>query len=442
MVNILFVSSPNMIAPDLARRLKEEGHHVKLYLPVSEHRGQSDFDGLVEKTKDWRRELDWVGKEGLIVFDDTGEGKTQTELRSQGYSVFGGCQAGDRLESDRVFAQEILGEYGLNSLEAHTFHQLDEAIAFAKKNPQAWVIKQNGRSSKSLNYVPAFNDGRDTINVLESYGRIPKYKLRSVTLQKKVQGVEIGVGRYFNGKDWVGPIEINIEHKKLFPGDLGPTTSEMGTLAWYDDDENNKLFTDTLAKIKPHLAKIDYRGDIDINCIVNSEGVFPLEITPRFGSPIIHLHDELHQSPWGELLRAVANGENYPLRWRRGYGVVVMIVLPPFPYSKQLKDFLPAGLHINFKSELSEEEWRHIHFEEVAAKQVNGQKQFFASGTLGYVMYVTGTSETVSAAREKTYGLIKKIHIPKMFYRNDIGERFERETKQQLTSLGYNLGSR
>jgi phosphoribosylamine---glycine ligase len=32
-----------------------------------------------------------------------------------------------------------------------------------------------------------------------------------------VTGVEVAVGAFFNGKNFVYPIHINFEHKKLFP---------------------------------------------------------------------------------------------------------------------------------------------------------------------------------------------------------------------------------
>lgn len=438
-MNILFVSSASMIAPDLAYRLKQEGHQVKLFFPNPELR--LNFEGLVEKTGDWRQELPWVGKTGLIVFDDVGSGKVQDELRAEGYSVFGGCELGDKLEADRSHAQTVMAEHGIKTVEIKNFKDIPSAIKYVKENNGSWVIKQNGHSSKSLNYVSMFDDGRDIINVLENYARIPKYQLRSITLQRRIQGVEIGVGRYFNGHDWVGPIEINIEHKKLFPGDLGPPTSEMGTLGWYDDDEHNRLFQETLAKLKPYLQKINYRGDIDLNCIVNEEGAFPLEVTPRMGTPIVHLHDELHRSPWGEFLKAVADGRPYNLKWQRGYGIVVMLTVPPFPYSKKLKQFSSFGVNIYFDKKMTPADLRHLHFEEAAKRRDNGsQPPFYISGFLGYVMYVTAVAESVESARHKVYQLIHKIQIPKMFYRNDIGSSFVRENRHKLEELGYATG--
>jgi cystathionine beta-lyase family protein involved in aluminum resistance len=36
------------------------------------------------------------------------------------------------------------------------------------------------------------------------------------------------VARFFNGNDWVGPIEINVEHKSFLNDNIGPLTAEMG----------------------------------------------------------------------------------------------------------------------------------------------------------------------------------------------------------------------
>jgi phosphoribosylamine--glycine ligase len=260
--------------------------------------------------------------------------------------------------------------------------------------------------------------------------------MRTVTLQKKVEGVEIGVARYFNGTDWVGPIEMNVEYKKFFPGDLGPATSEMGTLAWYDDnDTENKLFQETLAKLKPYLQKIGYRGDIDLGCIVNETGAYPLEATPRFGSPIVHLHSEIHQSPWGEFLLAIAKGEPYKLKWRRGYGIVILVTVPPFPYSKKLPHNSSYGINVYFDEKMKKEDFKHVHFKEVSLRA--GDNQYYISDHRGYILYLTGMGQAVDQAQKKVYDLAKNIHIPKMFYRNDIGDKFEEESYDKLREWGY-----
>jgi phosphoribosylamine--glycine ligase len=431
-MKVLFISN-DLLAGNLAYVLQKQGCDVKLY--VKNIQQQENFTNLLQKTNDWRKELKWVGKNGLIIFDDIGFGKEQEKLRQKGYSVFGGCFIGDKLENDRAWAQSIFRKYGLAALPTYDFISIDLAINFVKEHPDSWVIKQNGTTSKSVNYVGQLDNGIDVISVLENYKRHGE-DIGTVTLQKKALGVEIGIGRFFNGNDWVGPIEINIEHKKMFPGDLGPTTGEMGTLAWYDGEEKNKLFQLTLGKLKPFLKEINFRGDIDLGCIVNQKGIFPLEASPRFGSPIIHLQCELHKSPWFYFLKAVADGKRYNLRWKSGYGIVVMISTPPFPYVKKLKGISSYHTEIHFHKSINNSRFgKQIHFEEVSFDP--NQKKYYISDHRGYILYVTSISKTIKDAANKTYKLVNKIHIPKMFYRNDIGSKFEKEDILKLRKWGY-----
>jgi len=431
-MRILFISN-DLIAGHLAFLLKKDGHDVKLFIDQEERK--KNFHNLVTKVKDWKKELRWVGKVGLIVFDDVGYGIEQEQLRALGYNVFGGSNKGDELENDRVFCQEIFRKYGMNILYTKNFISITTMINFVKKNPSSWVVKQNNDASKSLNYIGFFEDGKDVIDVLRTYRINYENKKNVFTLQKKVTGVEVAVTRCFNGSTWVGPMLINLEHKKFFPGDIGPTTSEMGTLGWYDKNENNLLFQKTLGKLTTYLKKIDYRGIIDINCILNQDGAFPLEITSRPGSPIIHLQTELNITPWSEILFAVSTGKKLKFKYKKGFGIVVVIAIPPFPYSKKIDEHSQIGTPIYYTCNMTSADENHIHYEEVSINKKKGVK--YVSDDRGYVLYVTGHGKTVQEAQKNVYKIIKKIHIPKMIYRNDIGTRFIEESQQKLKKWGY-----
>ncbi len=429
-MNILFVSR-DLSGGDLAYRLKNEGNNVKLF--IKDYDLKKCFDGMVEKTDNWEDDIEWAGKEGLIVFDSTGYGKIQDDLRRKGYSVVGGCELGDNLEHDRQYGQKIFSACGIDIVPTESFDSLEGAIAFVKNNKGPWVVKQNGHQDKTCNYVGEFEDGRDVIDVLESYLK-NKEKCIPVDLQKRIYGIEIGVARYFNGNDWVGPIEINIEHKDLFAGGIGPKTDEMGTLMWYEKNEDNKLFQATLAKLKPYLQEIDFRGDIDINCIVNEGKVFPLELTTRFGWPAIHAQESLHISSWGEFLKAVADGKKYRLKYKEGFAMTVLIAVPPFPYKIDNEKYSFRDKTIYFSSELTEDESAGIHFDEVFR---DGEGVFRIAGDSGFVLNVVCVGKTVKMARENIHKIIKKIIIPKKFYRNDIGVKFEREDSEKLKRWGW-----
>ncbi|MDO8565702.1 MAG: hypothetical protein Q7S04_00760 [Candidatus Moranbacteria bacterium] len=429
-MKILFVSG-ELIAGDVAYRLKKEGCEVKLFI---EHPNlQHGLDGFIEKTSDWRKELSWVGKEGLIVFDDVGYGKEQDELRKAGYRVVGGSESGDKLELNREYGQWVLAQHGMNIIPTFNFHDVSDAIKFVSDRGGVWVVKQNSHQS-ALNYVGALEDGRDVINVLEIYRR---NGIKNITLQEKIYGIEMSINRYFNGREWVGPSEITIEHKSLFNDNLGPKTGEMGNLMWYDDSEG-KFFKETLDKLKPFLQETNFRGDIDINCFIKEDKVFPIEATSRFGCPITHSQSVMHISPWREFLEAVADGKDFTLEHKNGYCIALTIAVPPYPYEGSLdKAYSPEGLEIFFKDDCIEKEREHFHFEG-AIKRIEGEKKrYFVCRSLGCVLYVTGYGKSVEEAREAVYARAKKVIIPKVFYRTDIGMPFINSDQEVLKKWGW-----
>jgi phosphoribosylamine--glycine ligase len=439
-MNILLVSD-DLLAGNLGKILQDEGHQVKLF--IADKGRRENFEGIVPKINSWKKELGWVGKEGLIIFDGCSYGAEQDDLRDRGYSVVGSSGGGDRLENERDFGSQIFTEHGLKTVPLINFKSIRAAIDYVKLNRKKWVIKQNTEvtTQRNFNYVGEMDNAEDVIEVLYNYKNETKYGKGAITLQEKIEGIEIGVGRYFNGIDWIGPIEINLEHKKYFPGNLGATSSEMGTVAWYDENENNKLFCEILSKLKPFLQKTNFRGDFEINCIVNETGAYPLEATSRFGSPIIHLQCEIQKSPWGEFLKAVADGKEYKLDWKRGYGLVVVATVPtthPFPVSKSEVSISPKNLTVFFSDKAIKSNFEHIYFEEISKEKRNNQDRYYISDDRGYILYVANVNEDFKTAQEEAYKTLREdIFIPKMFYRNDIGDKFLKEDYQKLKDWGY-----
>ena len=429
-MHILAILSQSLIGADLVVRLKNEGHAVRVFID-SELQSEC-LNGMVEKTEDWKNDLSWVGKDGLIIFDDVEYGEIQDRLRQDGFSVVGGSAGSDRLELDREFGQKVFSQFGMGVAELFNFSNADEAIRFVAEHGGVWVVKQSDHQS-TLDYVGVMPDGSDVLSILEHYKHLG---IRNISLQRKLVGVEVAVGRFFNGEDWVGQVCINFEHKPLFNGNIGPMTGEMGTLMWYEAAEESRLFKEVLARLKPYLKEVRFKGYADVNCIVNSDGVWPLEATMRFGCPTIHLQAALHSSPWGEFLKALADGEEYDLQCKSGYGIVVSLAVPPFPffsYTRIDPEHLLGGVDIFLKKPFSSDEQSRLCFQQ--ARFENGRYRI--AGVTGELAFVTGIGATVDAARAQAYGLIENIIVPKMFYRTDIGEKFLNEDREVLHNFGW-----
>lgn len=431
-MRVLFISS-ELIGSALCQRLVAEGHNVKLF--INDPSRKRCLDEIVPKTEDWKKELAWVGKRGLIVFDDVGFGKEQNMLRKKGYRVVGGSLGGDKLEIDRKFFHTVLKQYKIPFLPTHHFKTTERAVAFIRKNPARWVLKQTSHES-SLNYIGINHDGSDVIDMLHVY---KDANISPMYLQRFVEGIEVGVARYFNGNDWVGPVEINHEFKHLLEGDSGPLTPEMGTVMWLSDDEDLPLFEATLKKLTPHLRKIDFRGDIDINCIISGKHIYPLEATSRFGTPATELQCELYTSLWGSFLAAIADGKPFDLQYKRDFGIVVTLTVPPFPHAPTPSQQLSVRLEdtkISFNRRLNVSDRSHYHFEEVALKNERGHTLYWA-GKHGQVLHVTASKRTIPQAKKSVYALLDNIKLHGMYYRKDIGDRVHKHELAKLRAWGW-----
>jgi len=421
--NFLFVSIEALIT-DIAWHVAKEGHNVKLF--IEENSEKEIGDGFVPKVDSWEKEVDWAD---VIVFDDVlGEGTKAKSLRDKGKFVVGGTPYTDKLEDDRAFGQEELKKYGVPIAPSWNFTDFQKAIDFVSQNPGKYVIKPSGEAQnlKRLLFIGEEEDGKDVLEVLKDYQKAWSKKIPVFQLQKKITGVEVAVGAFFNGKEFIYPININFEHKKLFPGNLGPSTGEMGTSMFWSGQ--NKLFNLTLKKFEQKFAEEHYVGYIDLNCIVNSNGIYPLEWTSRFGYPTISIQQESMITPIGEFLYDLAVG-NVP-RWKvkRGFHIGVRIVVPPFPF----KD--PETFEVQSKDSLIifTKPTEGVHIEDI--KQVDNE--WMITGKTGVALIACGSGQTMKQAQNNVYNRIKNILIPHMYYRTDIGDRWV-EDSDKLHNWGY-----
>ena len=409
---------------DLCIQLQKEGNSVKYYIDDKAEKEISD--GFVEKVPAWEDWKDWAD---VIVFDDSNFGQAAAALRKQGKAVIGGTIYTDRLEMDREFGQEEMKAAGLFNMPSWNFKTFDEAIQFVKSNPDRYVVKPNGtaQNEKVLSFVGQEEDGLDILTMLEHYKKGWSNKIKSFQLQRFAPGVEVAIGAFFNGSDFVQPCCVNFEHKRLYNGEIGPTTGEMGTSMFWC--EGGRLFEETLFKMKSRLAEAGYIGYFDINCIANGRGIYPLECTPRFGMPTLSIQMEAMLTPVGEFLHGLAARQNVPLKVKKGFQVGVVIAVPPFPFEdpKTFEKYCDDTIVI-FKKPVKEGVWP------ADVKLCDGDWRL--AGSSGYVMVVTGSGPTMEEARKEAYNRLKNIIIPNMFYRTDIGERWSRDG-DLLRTWGY-----
>jgi phosphoribosylamine--glycine ligase len=201
----------------------------------------------------------------------------------------------------------------------------------------------------------------------------------------------------------------------------------MGTSMYWT--RSNPVFEETLLKMKERIATNSYVGYIDINCIANAKGVWPLEFTSRLGYPTISIQMEGITSEWGQFIYDLARGKSAQLKAKKGYQIGVVIAIPPFPFEDQ-KAFkkYSEGAAILFKRQNLD----GVHIGEVRKEG----EEWYIAGQSGYALVMTGSGAAMSDAIKDAYQHVSNIMIPNMFYRSDIGQRWSRDS-DMLLSWGY-----
>lgn len=445
-MKIFFISRESN-GGDMALRLSLEGNDVRLFI---QEKGLKNLDGLIDKETNWRAGVNWSD---LVVFDDTGMDEQAAYVQKTGKPAFGighsgsthrvhgetfrGWEFQSYLESKRNMSQEIMSELGIGEeIESLSFSDPNKAVDHLKQHKVKHVLKPEVQGSGSeKTYVGNFEDNSDCIDWLEGLSSRPGGgKIKTIEIEEKKDGVEVACAAWFNGKQFIGPININFEHKKIYAGDIGFNTGEMGTTMFYDkrDPSKIKLWSETLAKMEDFLAKFDYRGQIDINCIVDEDGVWPLEFTPRLGYPSSYIEDELQITNWGDLLYSIGAGENIDNRVSSDWGIGVVLVGEGYPFwdegHKRSDDLSIYGL--------TEDSITHLHPYDVRFDEK--KKKILTTGC--YPVTATSSGKTVEEAKRNVYdSVVSRVYFPGIGYRNDIGadtvSRLER-----LKEYGYDFG--
>ena len=402
-------------------RLIREGHEVKV--TISEPLANGTMAGLVPRAIKWEDELDWVraGAPGIILFEAVGFGELQDRLRHEGFKVVGGSAFGDRLENDRAFAFELLRRHGMKLAPVTEFRSSAAAVADLRKRPRRCVLKLC--DSQGDTFVGALTDGSDVAALLQVR---PVPDGVPFILMDFVEGIETGVGAYFNGERFLRPACLDWEHKRFFAGNMGELTGEMGTVATFSGSD--ALFEATLQPLEPLFRDAGHVGWINLNTIINESGVWPLEFTCRFGYPGFAVLEPLQGLPWSAMFEMLVTPGNRDFPAKQGFSTCVVLTTPPMPLSRKEVN-TPVGLPVM----IGDIDPEHLHLGEVGA----AESGLVTAGLYGWTAVVTGTGASVAQAKSAAYANAAKVQAPNMRYRLDIGDALMSGDLERLARMGW-----
>lgn len=420
------------MATALAYRMQEhEGFDVRVFSESEE--GKEHLLNIVEHVTSLDEGLRWVGRDGYIIRDDE---KDMSNLRKMGFKVYGGNSFTQKIENDRVFEMEVAKEAGIKIPNYHAMESIDEGIAFVKKHPDAWSIKQMGHAPKEWNFIGKDDDGYDVILQLEWIKTTPQFKkMKRVPfmLQEVVVGHEFATSAWWMAGDWKrddhGDVicEINFEHKKMLNDNLGISCGEMGTLGMITT-EYNRLFTETVERLTPVLKKKagDVIINIDCNCgIVDEKGKpvpYLFEITPREGYPFqsLFIHLLSKETAVGEFMSDLIDKKQGNVGYSKLWGIVTVIGTGDFPHESESKSDEDSfkGQPVRFETDPPD---AHIH----PGYIMYDPKEAIYRVADNYAMVATVTYDDadIETANKKCVETMKRIDVRSPVFRTDIGKR-------------------
>lgn len=414
-----YISSPSGDGDTLAYRLYTEDEDVTLRIQDAWCR--PNLEGIVSHTQSPPRKGD------IVIFGTSKAGDDARQLQRQGFAVIGGSPLCDKLEMDRAFFSRVCEELRIAIPPTERFTDYDAARKFLRKSRlPRYVFKPSGDQDAACTYV-----AKDIDDMLLMFTNLEK-KLSNTDflLQEFVDGVELSVEGWFDGKDWVaGAWNATMETKKLMAGDIGPATGCASSIV-YVYDEEPAWATKLHRKFTALLKSGHYVGPFDLNTIQTQDQMYVLEATPRFGYDAIQNFVELWAEPFGVVMEQLAAGAlTYLDTDTTQLSASVRLSIPPYPSAD--KDHRAPG---DVPILIEESDRQHCWLSGVR----QDDDQWFSAPTDGVIGALVQTGGSIDKTVYTLLETASRLNIPNLQYRNDVGAGHMVKW-EQLDVFGFDL---
>jgi phosphoribosylamine-glycine ligase len=232
-----------------------------------------------------------------------------------------------------------------------------------------------------------------------------------------MEGTEVSTNAWFNGEEFFA-IDHTLEEKKFMSGGIGPNTGCSGNVVWMPQGPD-RLFKHGLGKVREQLAAEGFVGPIDLNTICTEGEAFGLEWTPRFGYEGTCNTMALLPMEFGEFMYLIATGQRADIASSKAdFAATIRVTVPPYPYSiHDRKKYEGVPIH-----GIEPDDIETFYLNDV---QLVGD-ELQTLGIDGLLGAPITTGHSIKEAVEVCEARIKKLKIPDLMWRDDIGKCCEK----------------
>lgn len=361
-------------------------------------------------------------------------------LREAGINVFGPGRQGTMLEASKSFGMDFARRHGIPHPKSESFETCDAALDYVRNTPGPWVIKADGLAlGKGVTIAADREEAFETVRKSMGEGAYGEAG-RRIVFQEFLEGKEVTAMCLTDG-DFMIPLPLARDHKRVGEGDTGPMTGGMGAFSPVDLDSFGRGLEDVIKKEVLERAVaglkaegIDYRGILYAGLMVTESGPKVLEFNVRFGDPETQCVLPRMEGDFAKALLACAKGtlRSYAsgpavsaedrLRVREEACATVVMASGGYPgsYRKGIPIYGLDGdergaLGLTSLGGRGEREGVIVFH---AGTKVEGGV-LVTSG--GRVLGVTALAPSLEEALRLAYGKVSSIDFEGAFYRRDIG---------------------
>ncbi|MGC9365458.1 MAG: phosphoribosylamine--glycine ligase [bacterium] len=374
----------------------------------------NDLDSTAAAIQNINPDLIVVGPENPLA-----EGITD-RLSYEGFKVFGPTAQGARIESDKLWAKQIMMETDIPTSKWLPVDKLENLSPVIESFELPVVIKASGLAGGKGVFIVKDKESAEKIGK----SLLEEKKLGSAGKQIVIEECLVGSEASFffitDGRNyqWLCPAQ---DYKRALDNDQGPNTGGMGAVAPVKTELIYEVEQRIVLPLLDYLRykKIEYRGVIYIGTMIVDGHPKVLEFNCRFGDPETQVILPLVAEGLTTSLLSAAAGKLEPsLKFKtipdsdeimKSLGVV--IASEGYPHKAE------TGFEITGVDELKKSDLI-VHYAGVKKQQdhiINGG---------GRVFTVTGIGNNFKSIRENLYTNINRIKFKGAWYRKDIGKEF------------------
>ena len=422
MINILILGSGGR-EHALAYKVKESPRCGKLF--IAPGNGGTDDCGVnvllstqtevFEFCKNEEIGLVIVGPEKYLV-----DG-TVDFLRGKGVFVFGPGIEAAKIESDKLFAKELMVNNHVPTAHYQEFTQKsskEDIYFYLKKQKYPIVIKANGLAAgKGVAICRNIYDALDAV-LLNFDERAFGEASDKILIEEFLVGEEASLFVISDGENYYC-LPAAQDHKRIGDGDTGKNTGGMGAYApaFIITDEILKVIEESI--VKPTLIGLKKLGSPFIGClfcglILTKDGPKVIEFNARFGDPETQAVVNVIDGDFLELLYSAAKGNINKNAVTYNGGVSVCVVTASEGYPDEYEShYKILGLdNIDYSA---------VKVYHAGTYLKDGK--IFTSG--GRVLCVTSfvRDKNFENAIKLAYEAVSEVSYENIYFRTDIGKR-------------------